>query len=91
MDGTRQYARGIPIWATLIALERESEVVCAGFSNASPRTCLAKGMVLRPDGGGCRSRYSVSKVWYRRGCFERRILYMGPVAVVTYNRMVVGG
>src|SRR5437868_2743342 len=27
IDGTKQYARGIPIWATLIALERGGEVV----------------------------------------------------------------
>jgi len=28
IDGTRNYARGIPIWATLIALEHEGRVVC---------------------------------------------------------------
>lgn len=27
IDGTRNYSRGIPIWATLIALERDGEVV----------------------------------------------------------------
>jgi histidinol-phosphatase len=27
IDGTKQYARGLPIWATLIALERDSEIV----------------------------------------------------------------
>src|SRR5439155_25615505 len=27
IDGTKQYARGIPIWATLIALERAGEIV----------------------------------------------------------------
>ncbi len=27
IDGTTQYARGLPIWATLIALERDGEVV----------------------------------------------------------------
>jgi histidinol-phosphatase len=27
IDGTKQYARGIPIWATLIALERDGEIV----------------------------------------------------------------
>ena len=27
IDGTKQYARGLPIWATLIALERDGEVV----------------------------------------------------------------
>lgn len=29
IDGTRQYARGIPIWGTLIALEREGNAVVA--------------------------------------------------------------
>jgi histidinol-phosphatase len=28
VDGTRNYSRGIPVWATLIALERDGEVVC---------------------------------------------------------------
>ena len=27
IDGTAQYARGLPIWATLIALDREGEIV----------------------------------------------------------------
>ena len=27
IDGTKQYARGLPIWATLIALERGGEIV----------------------------------------------------------------
>jgi histidinol-phosphatase len=32
IDGTKQYARGIPIWATLIALERGGEIVVAVVS-----------------------------------------------------------
>jgi histidinol-phosphatase len=28
IDGTRNFARGIPVWATLIALERDGRVVC---------------------------------------------------------------
>ncbi|MDX6410875.1 MAG: histidinol-phosphatase [Gaiellaceae bacterium] len=32
IDGTKQYARGIPIWATLIALERGGEAVVAVVS-----------------------------------------------------------
>jgi histidinol-phosphatase len=27
IDGTKQYARGLPVWATLIALERDGEIV----------------------------------------------------------------
>src|SRR5512132_2324738 len=32
IDGTKQYARGLPIWATLIALERDGAVVVAVVS-----------------------------------------------------------
>ena len=32
IDGTRNFSRGIPVWATLIALERESGVVCGVVS-----------------------------------------------------------
>jgi histidinol-phosphatase len=32
IDGTKQYARGLPIWATLIALERGGEAVVAVVS-----------------------------------------------------------
>jgi histidinol-phosphatase len=29
IDGTRNFARGVPVWATLIALERDGSVECA--------------------------------------------------------------
>ena len=32
IDGTKQYARGLPIWATLIALDRDGETVCGVVS-----------------------------------------------------------
>jgi histidinol-phosphatase len=32
IDGTRNFSRGVPIWATLIALERDGEIVCAVIS-----------------------------------------------------------
>ena len=32
IDGTKQYARGLPIWATLIALERDGETVVGVIS-----------------------------------------------------------
>ena len=32
IDGTKNFARGVPVWATLIALEREAEVVCGVVS-----------------------------------------------------------
>src|SRR3954447_15273555 len=28
IDGTRNFSRGIPVWATLIALERDGQIVC---------------------------------------------------------------
>jgi histidinol-phosphatase len=32
IDGTKNFARGVPVWATLIALEREGSVVCGLIS-----------------------------------------------------------
>src|SRR5213595_1060432 len=32
VDGTKNFARGIPVWATLVALERAGEVVCGVVS-----------------------------------------------------------
>jgi histidinol-phosphatase len=32
VDGTRNFSRGIPVWATLIALERNGQVVCGVVS-----------------------------------------------------------
>jgi histidinol-phosphatase len=32
IDGTRNFSRGIPVWATLIALERDRQVVCGVVS-----------------------------------------------------------
>jgi histidinol-phosphatase len=32
IDGTKNFSRGIPVWATLIALEREGRVVCGVVS-----------------------------------------------------------
>jgi histidinol-phosphatase len=32
IDGTRNFARGVPVWATLIALERDGRVVCGVVS-----------------------------------------------------------
>jgi histidinol-phosphatase len=32
IDGTRNFSRGVPIWATLIALERDGEIVCGVIS-----------------------------------------------------------
>ena len=32
IDGTRNFSRGIPVWATLIALERDGDIVCGVVS-----------------------------------------------------------
>jgi histidinol-phosphatase len=32
IDGTRNFSRGVPVWATLIALERDGEIVCGAVS-----------------------------------------------------------
>jgi histidinol-phosphatase len=32
IDGTRNFSRGVPVWATLIALERDGEIVCGVVS-----------------------------------------------------------
>jgi histidinol-phosphatase len=32
IDGTRNFSRGIPVWATLIALERDGQIVCGVVS-----------------------------------------------------------
>jgi histidinol-phosphatase len=32
IDGTRNFSRGIPVWATLIAFERDGEIVCGVVS-----------------------------------------------------------
>ena len=32
IDGTKNFSRGVPVWATLIALEREDSIVCGVIS-----------------------------------------------------------
>jgi len=60
IDGTRNFARGIPVWATLIALERDGEIVC-GVVSAPPlgrRWWAARGEGAFVDG----ARMHVSSV-----------------------------
>ena len=60
IDGTKGYARGIPVWATLIALEVDGELV-AGVVSApalGSRWSAARGLGARRDGDAV----SVSKV-----------------------------
>ncbi|HEV7133182.1 MAG TPA: inositol monophosphatase family protein [Gaiellaceae bacterium] len=52
IDGTRNFSRGIPVWATLIALERDGEIVCGVVSSPSlgRRWWAARGEGAYADG-----------------------------------------
>jgi histidinol-phosphatase len=43
IDGTKNYAAGIPIWGTLIALEVDGEIVCGVISAPAKRERYAAG------------------------------------------------
>jgi histidinol-phosphatase len=52
IDGTKNFSRGIPVWGTLIALEREGEIVC-GVASApalGQRWWAARGEGAYRDG-----------------------------------------
>jgi len=56
IDGTTNYVRGIPVWATLLALEREG-VVCASLVSApalARRWWAGSGEGAFADGSRCR-------------------------------------
>jgi histidinol-phosphatase len=56
IDGTRNYVRGLPVWATLLALSRDGEVV-AGLVSAPAlgrRWWAARGEGAFADGTRCR-------------------------------------
>jgi histidinol-phosphatase len=60
IDGTKNFSRGIPVWATLIALERDGVVVC-GVASAPAlghRWWAARGEGAYRDG----ERLAVSKI-----------------------------
>ena len=60
IDGTRNFSRGIPVWASLIALEREGRVVC-GVASAPAlghRWWAARGEGAFRDG----ERIEVSRI-----------------------------
>src|SRR3954463_7260415 len=55
IDGTTNYVRGIPVWATLLALERDG-VVCASLVSAPAlghRWWAARGEGAFADGSRC--------------------------------------
>jgi len=56
IDGTTNYVRGVPVWATLLALERDG-VVCASVVSAPAlghRWWAARGEGAFADGSPCR-------------------------------------
>jgi histidinol-phosphatase len=56
IDGTMNYVRGVPVWATLLALERDG-VVCASLVSAPAlgrRWWAARGEGAFADGSVCR-------------------------------------
>jgi histidinol-phosphatase len=60
IDGTTSYVRGVPVWATLLALERDGEV-CVSLASAPAlgrRWWAVRGMGAFADGSRC----SVSRV-----------------------------
>lgn len=60
IDGTKNFSRGIPVWATLIALERDGVVVC-GVASAPAlghRWWAARGEGAHRDG----ERLAVSRI-----------------------------
>jgi histidinol-phosphatase len=60
IDGTKNFSRGLPVWATLIALERDDAVVCGVVSAPAlgHRWWAARGEGARRDG----ERIAVSRV-----------------------------
>jgi histidinol-phosphatase len=56
IDGTKNYVRGVPVWATLLALEREGEVVLALVSapELGRRWWATRGEGAFANGGQCR-------------------------------------
>lgn len=57
IDGTKSYVRGIPVWATLLALEREGEVDVAVVSAPAlgRRWWAVRGEGAFADGSRCRA------------------------------------
>lgn len=51
IDGTKNFVRGVPVWATLIALLEDGEPVVAVVSSPAPVTPLVRG-----EGRGCMAR-----------------------------------
>jgi histidinol-phosphatase len=56
IDGTKNYVRGLPVWATLLALEREGTLVCSLVSAPAlgRRWWAVRGEGCFADGAPCR-------------------------------------
>jgi histidinol-phosphatase len=64
IDGTRNFSRGMPVWATLVALERDGELVC-GVASAPAlgrRWWAARGEGAWRSAGQGDERLRVSRV-----------------------------
>jgi histidinol-phosphatase len=87
VDGTRNFSRGIPVWATLIALEREGRIVC-GVASAPAlgrRWWAARGEGAWRDGermhvSGISSLDEASISFSRSGLDDPRLLALAARA-----------
>jgi histidinol-phosphatase len=87
IDGTRNFSRGIPVWATLIALEREGRIVC-GVASAPAlgrRWWAARGEGAWRDGermhvSGISSLDKASISFSRSGLDDPRLLALAARA-----------
>ncbi len=74
IDGTRNFSRGVPMWATLIGLEHDVEVVCGVVSAPAlgHRWWAARGQGAFRDGEGIRvsevARLADASVSLTYGC-----------------------
>ena len=81
IDGTKNFASGIPIWGTLIALEVEGEIVCGVISCPAMREryAAARGMGAERNGEAIR----VSSVSTLR---DARVSYTSFLSFESYGR-----
>jgi histidinol-phosphatase len=81
IDGTKNFAAGIPIWGTLIALESEGEIVCGVISCPAMREryAAARGLGAELNGQGIR----VSSV---ASLDEARVSYTSFLSFDGYGR-----
>ncbi|MCB0078729.1 MAG: inositol monophosphatase family protein [Anaerolineales bacterium] len=90
IDGTRSFVRGVPLYATLVALEVAGEVVVgvANFPALNEMVAAGKGLGATWNGRPCRvssqSALSESVVCYT----DHRRLYRDPIKAAAWERIV---